>query len=436
MYIIFSVCLIIFANLVAIILHVPAVVRSFQFIQSTGTSAQTRQRKNGTLPPAHVSGPTAMLAEAAVVGFVVCVAALSTALLTALRNVTPQAIRRLDSLLLCTFSMFLFVAWLFEPLVIYLCGWEGLPTAECQQYLTGRLWLFYAEKFDPIFLALPLWLRIVCSLDTLLFGPFYTLSLYAFATGAQEARWYELTALPVSGALFYSTVVYFAYEVLAESHRASLVWVFVINLPWTLAPLLLFVRLGLLRRGHVVNAPCTSHLDESFFGREPGRYTGSVDAEGRRHGHGEMRYECGDVYVGQFAQDVPSGLGTKTFANGDVYCGQYKDGQEHGHGRFSYVSSGHEYEGGWEAGCYAGLGTMRCHGEVIAAGDWTSWQWTTGGWSMPYPRAGGRGTLVTSRKSTGGPAPRRVVTTAMPPSANASRSARARASPGRRLPAR
>ena len=63
--------------------------------------------------------------------------------------------------------------------------------------------------------------RIVCSLDTLLFGPFYSLSLYAFATGAQEARWYELTALPVSGALFYSTVMYFAYEVLAESHRAD-----------------------------------------------------------------------------------------------------------------------------------------------------------------------------------------------------------------------
>ena len=40
MCIIFSVCLISFANLLTIILHVRAVVRSFQFIQSTGTSAQ------------------------------------------------------------------------------------------------------------------------------------------------------------------------------------------------------------------------------------------------------------------------------------------------------------------------------------------------------------------------------------------------------------
>ena len=125
--------------------------------------------------------------------------------------------------------MFLFVAWFFEPWVVYLCGWDGLETAECQRTLTGRLWLFYAKTFDPIFLNLPLWLRIVCSLDTFLFGPFYAVSVYAFWTKQQEARWYELIALPMAGALLYSTVVYFAYEVIAEADRASLLWVFVIN---------------------------------------------------------------------------------------------------------------------------------------------------------------------------------------------------------------
>ena len=66
--------------------------------------------------------------------------------------------------------------------------------------------LFYAKTFDPIFLNLPLWLRIVCSLDTILFGPFYAVSVYAFWTKQREAR-YGLIALPVSGALLYSTVV-------------------------------------------------------------------------------------------------------------------------------------------------------------------------------------------------------------------------------------
>ena len=190
-----------------------------------------------------------LLAEAMTAAFVLCVLALLGGLAASIGTTSLATLRKLDNILLGTFCMFLFVAWVFEPAVVAICGWEGLKTAECQATLTGRLWLFYAESFDPVFLNLPLWLRIVCSLDTCLFGPFYALSIYAFATGAQETRWYELVALPLSGALFYSTVVYFAYEFMAEWHRASLLWVFVINLPWTLAPVLLFLRLGALKDG-------------------------------------------------------------------------------------------------------------------------------------------------------------------------------------------
>ena len=152
----------------------------------------------------------------------------------------------LDRILLGCFAIFTFVALIFEPLIVTLCGWEGLETAQCQSTLTGQLWLFYAKTFDPIFLNLPLWLRIVCSLDTFLFGPFYLASLYAFGSGQQESTWYRTLALPASGALIYSTIVYFAYEVLAEAHRASLLWVFLINLPWTLAPFVVILRVGVL----------------------------------------------------------------------------------------------------------------------------------------------------------------------------------------------
>jgi hypothetical protein len=151
-----------------------------------------------------------------------------------------------DRVLTACFAMFLFVAWFFEPAVVYQCGWEGLH--ECDT-VTGQLWLFYAETFDPVFLNLPFWLRLICSLDTFLFGPFYAISLYAFWYGHQDSVWYICIALPYAGALIYSTVVYFSYEVLAEAHRASLFWVFVINLPWTLAPIVLINRLGSRLRG-------------------------------------------------------------------------------------------------------------------------------------------------------------------------------------------
>ena len=54
--------------------------------------------------------------------------------------------------------------------VVYLCGWEGLVTEKCQSTIIGNLWHFYAATFDPIFLNLPTWFRIMCSLDTFLFG--------------------------------------------------------------------------------------------------------------------------------------------------------------------------------------------------------------------------------------------------------------------------
>ena len=223
----------------------------------------------------------------AICSFAAMVATLSLVLLSGVRSQAKGCVS--DRVLLVSFSIFLFVAWFFEPAVVFLCGWEGLGTDLCQQTLIGRLWHFYASSLDPIFLNLcvqvpslagaccgamiaharvraraptllphafkrmrpvrvgarhlrPLWLRIVCSLDTLLFGPFYAISVYAFATGRQTQRWYETIALAFSGALLYSTIVYFAYEVLAEAHRANLLWVFVVNLPWTLCPCVLCAR--------------------------------------------------------------------------------------------------------------------------------------------------------------------------------------------------
>ena len=303
---------------------------------------------------------------------------------------------------------------------------------ECQRTLTGRLWLFYAKTFDPIFLNLPLWLRIVCSLDTILFGPFYAVSAYAFWTKQQEARWYELIALPMAGALLYSTVVYFAYEIIAESGRASLVWVFVINLPWTLAPVLLVARLGFLRSSRekqlrspfpiehgstVTDASFTAHVDESYFGAEDhGTYTGNVDAAGRRHGRGRMLYEYSrDMYYGEWERDLPHGYGEKVYRNGGYYRGEWERGKQHGLGEMCYEDDHrHVYLGGWAEGRYAGAGMMTkstFDGNGVLDRPRRDWRLDDLdvdvrqlGWAVPA--RGGRGTIVTARKSTGPPAPR------------------------------
>ena len=45
------------------------------------------------------------------------------------------------------------------------------------------------------------------------------------------------------GAIVYSTLVYFGIEVLGEWERADMLWVFIINIPYTVVPLLLGWRI-------------------------------------------------------------------------------------------------------------------------------------------------------------------------------------------------
>lgn len=43
--------------------------------------------------------------------------------------------------------------------------------------------------------------------------------------------------------LFYSTVVYFLYEFIEEWERADFFWMTVINIPYTIVPIILTLRL-------------------------------------------------------------------------------------------------------------------------------------------------------------------------------------------------
>ena len=118
-----------------------------------------------------------------------------------------------------------------------------------------------------------------------------------------------------------------------------------------------------------------------------------------RHGHGKIRYQCGNEYDGQWSHDRRSGRGTYRYACGDVYEGDWKDGmyhgrgayegsdsggggdhyvgewqadQPHGHGRYTYRASGECYEGQWAEGRFHGRGTYyAADGSVKSDGLWS-----------------------------------------------------------------
>jgi hypothetical protein len=99
----------------------------------------------------------------------------------------------------------------------------------------GRAWRFYCQ-WDPVFLDTPTWLRVMCGIDAFVFGPFYLVLIAAFV---RRCEWIRLPALLYVAAIVYSTLVYFGYELVAERERANLLMVVLINVPYTIMPLLL-----------------------------------------------------------------------------------------------------------------------------------------------------------------------------------------------------
>eukprot|EP00325_Prymnesiales_sp_UTEX-LB-985_P010600 CAMPEP_0174758588 /NCGR_PEP_ID=MMETSP1094-20130205/107838_1 /TAXON_ID=156173 /ORGANISM="Chrysochromulina brevifilum, Strain UTEX LB 985" /LENGTH=657 /DNA_ID=CAMNT_0015964515 /DNA_START=16 /DNA_END=1990 /DNA_ORIENTATION=- len=98
---------------------------------------------------------------------------------------------------------------------------------------------------------------------------------------------------------------------------------------------------------------------------------GRLESGRVRHGHGEIRYDSGSVYVGHWEHDKRTGKGKFIFACGDVYEGEWLNNKYHGHGKYTSADSD-EYEGQWQNDTMEGHGLYhyRVSGDVYE-GDWT-----------------------------------------------------------------
>ena len=149
---------------------------------------------------------------------------------------SPPALRArpLDLALVVCFAVFAFTSLVMEMYIVFDVDLRN-PGADP----FARAWALYC-RWDPIFLDTPPWLRIMCAIDGFVFGPFY-LVLIAGLVRARE--WIRLPALLYVAAIVYSTLVYFGYEFVVERERADLVMVVLINVPYTIVPVMLGVRM-------------------------------------------------------------------------------------------------------------------------------------------------------------------------------------------------
>jgi hypothetical protein len=148
---------------------------------------------------------------------------------------TPLRQRPFDVFLICWFCLFSVSSFVYEQFIIFDIDLSATTD------IFGRSWYWYARSFDPVFLDTPLWLRIMCTIDGYVFGACYPVFIYAFV---RSRNWVRLPALLYGVTIVYSTVLYFAWEFLDAANRAeaNLLAVFLVNIPYTIVPLMLMWR--------------------------------------------------------------------------------------------------------------------------------------------------------------------------------------------------
>eukprot|EP00921_Rhytidocystis_pertsovi_P009188 GHVQ01014781.1.p1 GENE.GHVQ01014781.1~~GHVQ01014781.1.p1 ORF type:complete len:256 (+),score=43.31 GHVQ01014781.1:397-1164(+) len=113
---------------------------------------------------------------------------------------------------------------------------------------------------------------------------------------------------------------------------------------------------------------------------------------GVREGSGTYTYKNGDMYVGEFAGNKKSGMGSMEFAvskadgtdatRGGGYYGEYVDGAREGSGVYIY-KNGDSYKGQWHKGRRHGQGTYtNVKDGSTLSGDWLNGEMRTGRWHV------------------------------------------------------
>jgi hypothetical protein len=125
--------------------------------------------------------------------------------------------------------------------ITYIVDIEQLTVADAAHF-TYPLWPprpfvdlvhWWGEHFDPLLMARPPWWRATIWLDSLLFGPFYAVAIWAIWKGKE---WIRVPAIFWAGVMFANVSIIMFEELLGPYRSPTPFVVTMANLPWWILP--------------------------------------------------------------------------------------------------------------------------------------------------------------------------------------------------------
>jgi len=153
----------------------------------------------------------------------------------------PLSKRPVDIALIVFFCVNLFF-------ITYMVDLEQLVIADANHFqypVWPPRWMvdlvhWYGHNFDPVLIARPAWWRATIWIDSIFFGPFYAVAIYAYWKGK---NWIRFGSIVWSSVMLTNVTIILFEEVLGEHASPQIARVFLSNAAWVIFPLMVMYRM-------------------------------------------------------------------------------------------------------------------------------------------------------------------------------------------------
>ena len=159
-----------------------------------------------------------------------------------MRKALPLSKRKIDLVILAFF-------WINIVFVTYMIDVEQLVIADPETFdypawppaFMVDLVHWWGDNFDPLLMARPAWWRMTIWIDSLFFGPFYIVAIYAYTKGKQ---WIRIPSIVYASVMLTNVTIILGEEFIGE-HATTAPWIVLgANLAWLVVPLVILYRMG------------------------------------------------------------------------------------------------------------------------------------------------------------------------------------------------